>query len=189
MPQTTKERIRSRKVTRAFKMDEGLDREIVNRAKKIGITPSSLVSQVLLMYIEWGQYLGKGSNFLTLDTQVFQLFLQELDEEKIIDIARTSALVSTHDFLKFRYRTISFETVLNFLENFSSYGNIGEANIIRTEQDRLETNFRHSLGIKWSIFLSEYVQGMLSSFIDMQTSGEVSPFGCSIIALKKKPTA
>jgi hypothetical protein len=185
---TDKNRVRSKKVTRAFKIEEQLDRAIANHAKKIGITPSSLVSQVLRRHTEWGQYIGTGTNFLTVDIQIFQSFLQELDEEKIVEIARSSALVSTHNFLKFRYHKVNFDTVIDFLETLSLYANIGEANIINNEEDedRYEINFRHPLGIKWSIFLSEYVQGILSSFLEMHTSSEVSPLGCSIIAVKKR---
>lgn len=179
----------ARKVTRAFKIDETLDKEITNRAKKSGITPSSLASQVLSRYVWWGQYTGKGSNFVTLDSEILKSLIDELDEEKLVEIARSSALVSTHNFLKFRYRKVNFESVINFIENLSLQGNIGEVNVVPSDPDderRHEINVRHSLGIKWSIFLSEFVQGMFSSFLEMQTSSEVSHLGFSIIAIEKR---
>jgi hypothetical protein len=177
-----------KKVTRAFKIDESLDREISEQARKTGITPSSLVSHVLGEFTEWGRYTGKGTNFLTIDTEIFKSLIQELSEDKIVEIARSSALVETHNFLKFRYHTVNQETVLSFIETLSSHANIGEASIVSDDNGdhHYEINFRHPLGINWSIFLSEYVQGMLSSFLDMQTSSEVSPSGCFISARKKQ---
>lgn len=179
----SKNHSRERKVTRAFKIDETLDREIADQARKIGITPSSLVSQVLRGYTEWGRYTGKGTNFVTIDTEIFKSFIQELDEEKIIEIARSSALVETHNFLKFRFQRIDPDTVLKFIEVLSSNANIGEASVI-VNDDSYEINLRHSLGVNWSVFLSEYIQGMLSSFLEMRTTAEVSPFGCSVTARK-----
>ncbi|MGI0091484.1 MAG: hypothetical protein ACREBS_07230 [Nitrososphaerales archaeon] len=175
----------SKKVTRAFKIDGNLDGALTSQAKKIGITPSSLVSQILHKYVEWGQYIGPGTSFLTIDKEIFASFLGELSEERIVEIARSSALVSTHNFLKFRYQKISFDTVIDFLELLSSHSNMGEANVISEEDDqsRYEINVRHSFGMKWSIFLSEYISGILSSFLEMRTTSEVSPLGCSILAV------
>jgi hypothetical protein len=183
---SNREHVRERKVTRAFKIEEGLDHAITNQAKKIGITTSSFVNQVLRRYTEWGQYIGPRSNFLTIDMEIFKSFLQELDDETIVEIARSSALVATHNYLKFRYQKVNFDIVINFIETLASNANIGEANIVesREEKNHYEINVRHSLGIKWSLFLSEYIQGIFSSFLEMYTSSEVSPLGCTIIAVK-----
>jgi hypothetical protein len=186
LPQDDLKQGRSRrKVTRAFKLEESLDTAITGHAKKIGITPSSLVSQVLRKYVEWGQYVGPGTTFLTIDKEVLLSFLEETSEDRLVDMARGSALVSTHNFLKFRYRKINFDTVMDFLGLLSSYSNIGEMNFVADEEDRnrYEINVRHSLGMKWSVFLSEYISGMLSSFLGMQAKTEVSPLGCSIFAV------
>ncbi len=190
----------SRKVTRAFKLEQELDQAITAQAQKIGITPSSLVSQILRKHVSWGQYIGNGTSFLTIDTEIFKSMLEELSEDRIVEIARSSALVSTENFLKFRYQKIDVISVFDFLEALYLYSNLGETNIIsqgeeededevrktgpkRTRANRYEINVRHPFGIKWSIFLSEYIQGILSSFLEMQTSAEVSPLGCSIEAV------
>lgn len=176
---------RQRKITRAFKLDESLDKEISDLARKTGITPSSLVSQVLQKHTEWGQYIGNGTNFVTVDVEIFKSFIQELSEDKLVEIARSSALVETHNFLKFRYHEVNPRTVFGFMETMFSHANIGEISIL-SHEDLYEIDFRHSLGINWSIFLSEYIQGILSSFLDMQTSSELSPLGCSVIAKKSQ---
>ena len=176
-----------KKVTRSFKIDDTLDQAIATQAEKVGITPSSLVSQILRRHAEWGQYTGAGTNFVTMDKEVFAAFLDELSEDRIVEIARSSALVSTHNFLKFRYQRINFDTIRDFIVSLSTYSNMGEVSIIEDaeQRGRYEINARHALGMKWSIFLSEYISGILSSFLEMQTSTEeVSPLGCSIVALR-----
>jgi hypothetical protein len=171
-------------VTRAFKIEENLDAEILGHAEKAGITPSSLVSQILRKYVEWGQFTGSGTMLLTLEKEIFASFLDEVNEERLIEIARSSSLVSTHEVLKFRYKKINLDTVMDFLEKLSKYSNMGEVNIVLDEerQGYYEINIRHSLGMKWSIFLSEYVSGILSSFLGMRTRTEVSPLGCTVVA-------
>jgi len=177
-----------RKVTRAFKIEDNLDAAITTKAKKIGITPSSLISQVLRRHIEWGQYIGLGTTFLTIDKEIFASFLEEIGEDRLVEIARSSSLVSAHNFLKFRYQKINFDTVMDFLETLSSNTNIGETNIMMDEEGvgHIEINVRHSLGMKWSIFLSEYISGILSSFLEMETETEVSQLGCTITAARSK---
>jgi hypothetical protein len=173
-----------RKVTRAFKIDESLDSSILEKAEKVGITPSSLVSQVLKTYIEWGQFAGPGTTQLTVEKEIFVALLGELPEERLVDIARSSSLVAAHEFLKFRYHKVNLVTVLDYIDKLSLYSNLGEMTVVRDEYDRgsYEINVRHSLGMKWSIFLSEYISGIFSSFLRMQTSAEVSPLGCSVRA-------
>ena len=177
-----------RKVTRAFKIEDSLDKSIANRAKKLGITPSSFVSQVLQSYVVWGQYVGPGTSFLTVDKEIFTSLLQEVNEERLLEIARSTALVSTHNYLKFRYQKISLETVLDFLEALSNNSNTAEIRIVTEEdnQRQFEINVRHPFGMKWSLFLAEYISGMFSSFLEMQTTSEISPLGCTIVAIGSK---
>jgi len=178
---------RRKKVTRAFKIEDTLDDAITTKAKKIGITPSSLVSQILRRHIEWVQYIGMGTTFLTIDKEIFVSFLEEMSEDRLVEIARSSSLVSAHNFLKFRYQKINFDNVMDFLETLSSNSNIGETNIVIDEDGRnLEINVRHSLGMKWSIFLSEYISGILSSFLELRAETEVSQLGCTITAVRPK---
>ena len=181
----------SKKVTRAFKIEQNLDDAIQAEARKAGITPSSLVSQILTRHVKWVKYTGLGSTFLTIDREVMGSFVEEIDEDRLVELARSLALVSTHNFLKFRYQKINVETVLDFLEALSSYSNFGEIRVVSDEKREsegfstsLEINIRHSLGMKWSIFLSEYLAGMLSSFLEFRTTTEVSQLGCTVTAVR-----
>jgi hypothetical protein len=180
-------RQRRKKVTRSFKIEDTLDNAITTKAKKIGITPSSFVSQILRRHIDWVQYIGTGTTFLTIDKEIFVSFLEEMSEDRLVEIARSSSLVSALNFLKFRYQKINFDNVMDFLETLSSNSNIGETNIVIDEDGRnLEINVRHSLGMKWSIFFSEYISGILSSFLELRAETEVSQLGCTITTVRPK---
>lgn len=113
-----------RRISRAFKIGDNLDRALLEQSQKMGITPSSLVNQILIRYFDWDKFLSDGSTFLTLDRQTFAAMIENLSEDRIIEIARSASLVATHNFIKFRYNEINSETVLDYLELMSTYMNL-----------------------------------------------------------------
>jgi hypothetical protein len=173
-----------KKVTRAFKISKALDDALISQAEKQGITPSSFMNQLLMQYFDWWHYSSKGSSFLTLDKLVIAALIEDLDEEKTSDIARSIALIATRDFLKFRFGKLDSETVLTFLGTLDRYMHWGDVKTIKSEKGGLEVLVKHDLGIKWSIFISEFISSLLSSFLDMQTSVEISTFGCVVLAVQ-----
>src|SRR6185437_11408242 len=92
-----------KKVTRAFKITKTLDDALISQAEKQGISPSSFVNHLLVQYFQWWRYASRGSTFVTLDRRVLAALIEDLDEEKVADIARSIALIVTRDFLKFRF--------------------------------------------------------------------------------------
>jgi len=182
-------RLAGKKVTRAFKITKALDDAVISQAEKQGITPSSFINRLLGQYFDWWQYASKGSGFLTLDRLVLMAMIEDLDEEKTSDIARSIALITTRDFLKFRFGKLDSETLFKFLDMLDHYMHWGDVKTLRREDEAVEVLVKHDMGIKWSIFISEFVSGLMSSFLDMQTSVEISTFGCTVLAIQeeKKP--
>jgi hypothetical protein len=174
----------ARKVTRAFKITKALDDAVISQAEKQGITPSSFINRLLVQYFEWWQYASKGSAFLALDKLVLVALLEDLDEEKTSDVARSIALITTRDFLKFRFGRLDSETVSAFLVMLDQHMHWGDVKTIKKEDGGLEVLVKHDMGIKWSIFVSEFISSLLSSFLEMETSVEISTFGCSVQAVK-----
>jgi hypothetical protein len=172
-----------KKVTRAFKITKALDDAIIAEAEKQGITSSSFMNHLLVQYFDWWHYASKGSAFLSLDRLVLMALIEDLDEEKISDIARSITLVATRDFLKFRFGKLDSETVFTFLGTLDLYMHWGNVKTTKREDGGLEVLVKHDMGIKWSIFTSEFVSSLLSSFLDMKSSVEFSTFGCSVLAV------
>jgi hypothetical protein len=171
-----------KKVTRAFKITKALDDAVISQAETQGITPSSFISHLLVQYFDWWYYSSKGSAFVTLDRRVLKALIEDLDEERTTDIARSIALITTRDFIKFRFGKLDSEAVFEFLDTLDLHMNWGVVKTIRRGDGSLEVLVTHELGIKWSIFVSEFISNLLSSFLDMQTSTEISTFGCTVLA-------
>jgi hypothetical protein len=176
-------RLEGKKITRAFKITKALDEAVITEAGNQGITPSSFINRLLTQYFDWGHYASKGSSFLTLDRQVLMALLQDLDEEKTGDVARSIALIRTRDFLRFRFGKVDSETVFKFLGILDLYMHWGDVKTTKREDGGMEVLVKHDLGMKWSIFTSEFVSSLLSSFLDMRTSVEFSTFGCAVEAV------
>jgi len=179
----TSSRQEGKKVTRSFKISKALDEAVVSEAGKQGITPSSFINRLLTQYFDWWHYASKESSFLTLDRLVLTAMIEDIDEERIGDLARSIAMMSTRDFLKFRFGKIDSETASRFLGMLDLYMHWGDVKTIRKEGGGLEVLVRHDMGIKWSIFTSEFVSSLLSSFLDMRATVEFSTFGCSVLAV------
>ncbi len=172
-----------RRISRAFKIGENLDRALLEKSEKMGMTPSSLVNQILIRYLDWSQYVSDGSTFLTIDRQTLTAMIENLSEDRIIEVARSTALVATHNFVKFRYNEINSDTILDYLELMSTYMNLADISTRRgKDNNSFEVLVRHLMGIKWSVFLSEFISGLFSSFLEMETTSEISPLGCSVLA-------
>jgi hypothetical protein len=174
-----------KKVTRAFKITKALDEAVISEADKQGITPSSFINRVLGEYFDWSNYAAKGSGFVTLDRLVLMAMIEDLDEEKTGDIARSIAVVSTRDFLRFRFGNTNPETLFKFLDMLDHYMHWGDVKTLRREGG-VEVLVKHDMGIKWSIFISEFISSLLSSFLGLQTSAEISTFGCTVLANKEE---
>jgi hypothetical protein len=172
-----------KKVTRAFKITKAMDDAVISHAEKHGITPSSFINRLLGQYLEWWQYASKGSAFVTLDRRVLMALIEDLDEERIADVARSIALITTRDFLKFRFGKLDSQTVLRFFEMLDAHMNWGEVKTLKTEEGGLEVLIKHDMGIKWSIFISEYISSLLPSFLGLQTRVEYSTFSCSVTTI------
>jgi len=171
-----------KKVTRAFKITQALDEAVVSQAEKQGITPSSFINRLLGEYFDWSNYAAKGSGFVTLDRLVLKAMIEDLDEEKTGDIARSIAVVSTRDFLKFRFGNLDPETLFKFLDMLDHYMHWGDVKTLGKEDGGVEVLVKHDMGIKWSIFISEFISSLLSSFLGLRTSAEISTFGCTVLA-------
>jgi hypothetical protein len=179
-------RLAGKKVTRAFKITKALDEALVSQAERQGITPSSFINHLLGEYFDWWLYASKGARFLTLDRLVLVALMEDLDEEKTSDIARSIAVVTARDFLKFRFGKLDSESLFKFLDMLDQHMQWGDVKILRREDEGVEVLVKHDMGIKWSIFVSEFISSLFSSFLDMQTSVEISTLGCTVLAVQEE---
>jgi hypothetical protein len=171
----------AKKVTRAFKIAKNLDDVLVKRSEKSGITPSSFINNLLIQYFDWWQFAEKKGSFMVFDRRLITALIEEIDEEKSVDIARSVALMMSREFMMFRFGKIDRDSVLDFLEILSDHMNWGEITI-KSERENLVVMVKHELGARWSLFLSEFISNLFSSFLEMETTFEFSTFGCTITA-------
>lgn len=172
---------RVKKITRAFKIAKNLDDVLVQNSEKSGITPSSFINNLLIKYFDWWQFAEKKSSFMVLDKRLIMALIEEVDEEKSVDIARSVALMMSREFMMFRFGKVDRDSVLEFLELLGDHMNWGEITP-KSESGNLVVMVKHELGAKWSLFLSEFISSLFSSFLAMKTTFEFSTFGCTITA-------
>jgi hypothetical protein len=177
---------RAKKVTRAFKIAKNLDDVLVLQSDKSGITPSSFINNLLMQYFDWWQFAEKSSSFMVLDERLFRVIIEEVDDDTSVDIARSVALMVSREFMMFRFGKVDKVSISRYLEILGNRMNWGEITTINTEGGKVEVVAKHDLGVKWSLFLSEFISSLFSSFLAMKTTSEISTFGCSITAIPEE---
>lgn len=140
------------------------------------------MSQLMKQYFEWWRYSSKESQFLVIDRRVLVAMIDNLDEEKVVDIATSISLITMRDFLRLRFGKLDTKTMLEFLDTLDLHMNWGNLKTTEEPDGGIEVLVTHALGIKWSIFVSEFISNMLSSYLNMRTATEYSTFGCTVIA-------
>ncbi len=173
---------RAKKVTRAFKIAKNLDDLLVVQSDKSGITPSSFINNLLVQYFDWWKFTEKRSSFMIFDKRLIMAIIEEVNDGAIVDIARSVAVMMSREFMLSRFGKVDKDSIFRFLEILDNHMNWGELTPIKIEGGKLEVIMRHDLGVKWSLFLSEFISSFFSSFLAMKTTTEISTFGCSITA-------
>jgi hypothetical protein len=176
---------RAKKVTRAFKIAENLDDVLIQHSEKSGITPSSFINNLLIQYFDWWQFAQKRGSFMVLDRRLIRAIIEEVDDDTSVDIARSVAVMMSREFMMSRFGKVDKDSIFRFLEMLDNNMNWGEMTPTKTEGGKLEVMVKHDLGVKWSLFVSEFISSLFSSFLAMKTTSEFSTFGCSITAFSE----
>jgi hypothetical protein len=167
-------------LTRSFRLAKNLDEAIISSAAKLRLTPSALLNQILRSYFIWYQYAsGDGSPFVMVNDQLLLALLENVDEIEIERIARSAALDSTKDFIRFRRQKLDLDSLLEFIEIVSRYMNIGTFGIVNGS-GWTEIRVRHSLGKKWSVFIGALLSALFEEVLGTNVESTASATGVSL---------
>jgi hypothetical protein len=148
-----------RSVVRTIRLSEALDQTLLTDAKEKSMSVNTLVTGVLARYAEWDRLLEKVHNVSFSSSQVKLLF--ELSSEETLQKLSDSAADRFIDLAKF---IIGSSDIRSLLAIFTTIGkNSGMWSLDqKTQGGFLILHFYHDLGIAFSKYLSQGVQGALS---------------------------
>jgi hypothetical protein len=144
-------RTNEKSTTRTIRIPQKLDNLLEKDADNKRVSTNSLISSIITKYAEWDRY-SELFQFVSLPPDMLKLFVESLDDEKIIEIGQQLALRHIQDMM-FVYKKISLSTFFDALALSCRYGGTAKYEMEKTEERTFIITMHHNLGIKWSKFL------------------------------------
>ena len=157
----------SRKTTvRTFRLDSEWDAILKEEADKNGLTVSALLNQIVKRYAV-AQRFNANSQTVSLDFKIFSPILEMLTEAMVKDFGKAVGTISIREAIAKRGLPINYESVeYLILEIYAKYASWFNCNTYKSGTD-IVFNLNHSYGVKWSVFISSFMESMFKTLLDI----------------------
>jgi hypothetical protein len=137
-----------------------------------GVSVNALISMIMTKYAEWDRYVERFGS-ITIKLQAFREMLEEIEEDKLADIARRSGSRFPKEFVLFRFKRANLDTYLEALKLLCKYKGYARYEL-ESDESGYTVILVHDLGEKWSNFLRHVVEGGMRSITGIVPKFEVS---------------
>ena len=145
---------------RSFRLDAMTLSGLEQQAERKKVSVNTLVSQVLTDYVEAGlQWERLGS--MSLQTNIFKILFDAVSEQGLLEAAAWGGANIPKAYVLSKWGTLSIENLIKFVKETAVRGWYEYS---ETVQGQRVITLNHSLGIKWSEFLSLYMKLAFQTF-------------------------
>ena len=106
--------------TVSYRIRPDLKLALEEEARRLGINPNALVSQIFARHISWGRYVGQ-LKFIPVSKDFLRLVFDSLPQAQIENIARDLGESAAHEELLFLFQRITPGTILMFTDLWASH--------------------------------------------------------------------
>jgi hypothetical protein len=147
-------------VTVSCRFDKKLYDVLKTQAESDGVSLNSLIASILKRYVAWERF-ALEIGFIPLAKETIRLIFEELDDRKMMEIARYLGTTIPRELILLMYKRIDFESILSFLDiTLSRYGAVQH----NMNGESHEFILYHGVNEKFSRFLSEIAKSMADDF-------------------------
>ena len=155
----------SKSITMTFRINENVLEKMKENTEDRDISLNTLANQIFKRYIEWESYQPKLGMIPIARPVLIQLF-ENIDEEKIVDIATNVGRDVVKDIALFMKHRIDIDS---FLEWFETRIKTASVEISHQEMDgnRKVHSYiiKHDLGKNWSLFHKTIFESILQELL------------------------
>lgn len=155
----------SKSITMTFRINENVLEKMKENTEDRDISLNTLANQIFKRYIEWESYQPKLGMIPIARPVLIQLF-ENIDEEKIVDIATNVGRDVVKDIALFMKHRIDIDS---FLEWFETRMKTASVEISHQEMDgnRKVHSYiiKHDLGKNWSLFHKTIFESILQELL------------------------
>jgi hypothetical protein len=158
--------------TVSYRIRPDLKIALEEEARRLGINPNALVSQVFGRHISWGRYVGQ-LKFIPVSKDFLRLVFDSLRGEQIENIARSLGESAAHEELLFLCQHITPASILMFVDLWASHFDAWDH---KYESGKHVFTIKHDVNENFSQFTKEYIATLLQSTIGRSVTFEaISP--------------
>lgn len=158
---------RKKTSTVSFRIDAEYDKILRGEAEEKKVSMNTLVNQILGEFVEWNRYVKRFGTII-LSKEAFQLILENLENDKIINLAIDIATRAPKEFILFKWKEITHSNVVDFIKMFFDHCGYGQYDYQFTDTKDNKFSIRHDLGEKGSLFLKTYLQSVVKETLNIE---------------------
>jgi len=154
--------------TVSYRIRADLKQALEEEARRLGINPNALVSQIFSRHISWGRYVGQ-LKFIPVSKDFLRLVFESLSQEQIEKIAKTLGESAAPEELLFLFQHINPGTILSFMDLWASHFDAWEH---RFDSGKHVFTIHHDVNQGFSHFTKEYISSLLKSAVGTSATFE-----------------
>ncbi len=177
--------MKSKFITKTFRINLESEKILNEDAQKMGITLSSLHNMILNRYIYEERFFEKKEKII-LTNATFNHIIKYLSDEELDSIGRSSGQTRPKIILATMNKQFDFENCLEFISNIlGKYWGWFTLNRSNNNNEVLLV-FKHQYDCRFGIFLHGYLQSMFSEIIDDEIMSEIGEDYLTVIIRKSQ---
>src|SRR5256885_1803153 len=147
--------------TRAFRIDETVDRQLREWAEREGVSVSFLANKALRRLVEWDMYADR-FGFIAMPREALSRMIELLSEDEVRELGRWAGQDAYRAFTTFMFKHLDLDTVLQVMPKLASRYTRAFEYEEKRDGSRTVIVLRHGSGHKYSLFYEEVARGLFA---------------------------
>ncbi len=164
--------------TVSYRISSDLKSALKEEARRLGINPNALVSQIFHRHISWGRYVGQ-LKCIPVSKDFLRLMFASMPRDEVEKVGRLLGESAAHEELLFLFSRIDPGTILLFMDLWASHFDAWDH---RYEGGKDFFTVKHDVNLNFSYFMKAYVSSVLQSTLGTSVQFEtMSPNSVTFI--------
>jgi hypothetical protein len=147
--------------TRAFRIDETVDRQLREWAEREGVSVSFLANKALRRLVEWDMYADR-FGFIAMPRDALSRMIELLSEDEVRDLGRWAGEDVYRAFTTFMFKHLDLDTVLQVIPRLTSRYTKAFEYEEKRDGARTVIVLKHGSGRKYSLFYEEVARALFA---------------------------
>ena len=175
-------------ITRTFRIKDYWDLILQEEAERQNISSNALMDKILRRFALYDRYANR-LNILDLPSRILKTIIEFLPDERVVEEAENFGALDAVDFLNSMGYAREYETFKYLVKEH--FGSSEFARWFQCFHHQTETqdlfHLQHNLGLKWSLFVDNYLRTILKTIINTQVESRIYKYAVTL-KVSRPPT-